>query len=202
MHPCVCRLLALPALLIVGTAAQAQAFRPPPMPRSLPGGGSHFPLPHYHPSGLGDSDSGRYCLIAVGALLLIAAGFLVGSSLGRWWRGAPVFPKVTVTAPGGWAGLPVIPNVTVTAPGAASQAVPPMQDFIIRPATSRAVPPMQDLILSPAEVTDKNLRTTRLLLSLAKTQPVFDPERGGFAVTSTRCSTAGSSAIPRRSGKA
>ena len=184
MHPCVCRLLALPALLIVGTAAQAQAFRPPPMPRSLPGGGSHFPLPHYHPSGLGDSDSGRYCLIAVGALLLIAAGFLVGSSLGRWWRG-PVFPKDTVTAP-----------------GAASQAVPPMQDFIIRPATSRAVPPMQDLILSPAEVTDKNLRTTRLLLSLAKTQPVFDPERGGFAVTSTRCSTAGSSAIPRRSGKA
>jgi predicted lipid-binding transport protein (Tim44 family) len=126
----------------------------------MPGGGSHFPLPHYHPSGLGDSDIGMYCLIGVGAFFLIAAGFLVGSSLGRWWRGAPVFPKVTVTAPGGWAGLPVIPNVTVTAPGAASQAVPPMQD----------------LIISPAEVIDKNLRTTRLLLFLAKSQPIFNPE--------------------------
>jgi predicted lipid-binding transport protein (Tim44 family) len=130
------------------------------MPRSLPGGGLHFPLPHYHPSGLGDSDIGMYCAIVVGALLLIGAGFIVGTSLGVWCRGVPVFPKVTGTASG--AGL---------------QSVTPMQDWIISPAASQAVPPMQDLIISPAEVADKNLRTTRLLLSLAKTQPVFDPER-------------------------
>jgi predicted lipid-binding transport protein (Tim44 family) len=153
MHPRICRLLALLALLFVGTTPAQAQFGRPPMPRLRPGGGPH--LPHFHLPGLGDSDIGMYCLIVVGALALIAAGFLVGSSLGRSWRGVPVFPKVTVTAP-----------------GAASQAVPSMQNL----GSAASVPPMEDLIISPGEVIDKNLWTSRLLMSLAKTQPVFDPE--------------------------
>jgi hypothetical protein len=140
----VCRLLALPTLLIAGTAAHAQAFRPIPVPRSVPvPSGPHSPHFHLPWDIFGDSDLGMYILIGVGALALIGAGLCAGSGLGRWQRGVPRKSGPGVAAPG------------IDAP---------------------VVLPMQDLIISPDEVKAKSLRTTRLLLSLAKTEPPFNPE--------------------------
>jgi hypothetical protein len=59
-----------------------------------------------------------------------------------------------------WRGVLVFPQAAAASPTAGPQSVPPMQD----------------LIISPDEVIDKSLKTTRLLLSLARTQPPFNPE--------------------------
>jgi hypothetical protein len=129
------------------------------MPR--PGEAPHFPF-HL----LLGHDIALLCV--GGALVLIIVGLLVGYGLGQWWR---EFSKVNVWGP---RAAPETLRTTIWTPSAAPQAVPPIWT---PSAASQAVPPMQDLIISPAEVIDKNLRTTRLLLFLAKTQPVFDPER-------------------------
>jgi hypothetical protein len=99
MRSYICRFLALPALLIAGTAVQAQVFRPVPVPRFTPGpSGPHGPI-HLPFDLFGDSDVGMYILIGLGTLALIVVGFGAGSALGRWSRGLPVLPRPAVTGP-------------------------------------------------------------------------------------------------------
>jgi hypothetical protein len=86
--------LALPALLIAATAAQAQAFRPIPSPRFTPGpGGGRGPFP-FPFSLFGDSDIGMYLLIIFGILALIIVGFVAGMELGSRLRGVPAMPRL------------------------------------------------------------------------------------------------------------
>jgi hypothetical protein len=137
-------------LLMEGSIAAGQAFRPvpapgvfrPTAPRSPSGGASVTPALPF--DGHGSDDNGVGAFIAFAVIATIFGG-LVGHRLGKCWRRASGRAEPTIPA-----GPPI--------------------DLLLTPQAP-------DLIRGPDEILDRHVEITRLLESLARTDRAFDPEQ-------------------------